>query len=108
MPRKLIAAKARPVEIADAPPRERARLSCCGSVMWSLLLSLAEEDEHGHGVQTHHVVGSAPGFDGALHVVGHRIRIAPEDLGEIHAVTAHDQVRDAVEATDHRLRGSVL
>src|SRR3954451_7071413 len=107
MPRKLMAAKASPVEIADAPPRESARLSCCCSVMW-WLLSLAEEDEHGHRVQTHHVVGSALGLDGALHVVGHRVGITPEDLGEIHAVTAHDQVRDPVEATDHRLRGAVV
>src|SRR3954468_20648474 len=107
MPRKLMAAKASPVEIADAPPRERARLSCCCSVMW-WLLSLAEADEHGHGAQTHHVVGSALGLDGALHVVGNRVRVAPEDLGQVHAVSAHDQVGDAHEAADDRLRGAVV
>src|SRR5690349_6918991 len=99
MPRKLMAANASPVEIADAPPSVSARLSC-GVVPAEVsvigLLLLSEEDEHGHGVQTHHVVGSALGGDRALHVVRDRVRVAPEDLGQVHASAADDEIRDAV------------
>src|SRR5690349_9699615 len=103
-----MAANARPVEIAEAPPNDRARRSAgweaagAGVVVMSAGPSLVEEDEERHGVETHHVLGATPRGDRALHVVGRRVRVAPEDLGQVEAVAAHDQVRYAVQPARHR------
>src|SRR2546423_8946137 len=93
MARYSMAANARPVDVLTTVRRPRARRSSTARATGGPGAdSFTEVDEHGHGVEPHHVLRRTAGLDGGVHVVAGWVRVAPEDIGERLALALQDEV----------------